>query len=154
MRITQVETDEDLQHIRLLLQEYSLSLGFDLQFQNFEEELTSLPGEYAPPDGCLLLALDDHEAAGCVALRRIEAGICEMKRLYVRPQFRNLKIGKSLAEHVILLAKEIGYRQMRLDTVPSMAQARALYASLGFKEIPPYRHNPIKGALFMELKLT
>jgi len=129
-------------------------LGFDLDFKNFKKELANLPGDYAPPGGRLLIALWREQLSGCVALRKLEDRICEMKRLYVRPQFRGKGIGRALAEAIIEKAREIRYHSMRLDTISSMDGARALYLSLGFKEIAPYRYNPIKGAAFMELGLT
>jgi len=153
LKIFPVETDKDRETIGELFAEYVDSLGFDLGFQNFEEELANLPGEYAPPEGCLLLAKYQVKAAGCVALRKLSEGVCEGKRLYVRPQFRGLKIGRRLAEAIIVEARKIGYSRIRGDTVPSMQIAQALYASLGFKEIEPYCHNPIEGAKFIELKL-
>jgi len=153
LKIFQAETDKDLEMIRMLFAEYADSLSFDLDFQDFEEELANLPSGYAPPSGCLLLAKYKDQLAGCVALRQISEEVCEMKRLYVRPQFRCLGFGRALAEAVIKQARRIGYSRMRLDTVPSMKAARALYKSLGFKKINPYRHNPIEGAEFMELKL-
>ena len=154
LKIIPVNTKEDLHQIRLLFEEYAASLDFNLSFQNFEEELANLPGDYAPPKGRLLLGLWDEEIAGCVALRKINQEGCEMKRLYVRPQFRSLEIGKTLAGKIIEEAKEIGYTGMRLDTVPSMKRARELYETLGFRRIPPYRHNPIAGAVFLELRLA
>lgn len=153
LKIFLVEKDQDLTSARQLLIEYADSLDFDLDFQGFDEELANLPGEYAPPKGYLLLAEYKGQPAGCVALRELEESICEMKRLYVRPEFRGLGIGKALAEAVIAQARNIGYTRMRLDTAPSMQAARALYRSLGFRQISPYRYNPIEGAVFMELEL-
>ncbi len=134
--------------------EYAESLGFSLCFQGFDKELAGLPGDYAPPDGRLLLAEYGGELAGCVALHRLEPEICEMKRLYLRPQFRGKGVGRTLAETAIAEARSIGYRLMRLDTVePIMKDAVAMYHRLGFKEIAPYRANPIEGAMYMELEL-
>lgn len=152
-KVVQVKTRENLEIVRRLFEEYAASLEFDLGFQNFEGELANLPGGYVPPAGCLLLAMYQGQPAGCVGMNQLSEAVCEMKRLYVRPDFRGLKIGRALAEAIIEQARRIGYARMRLDTVPSMQVARALYVSLGFKEISPYRYNPIKGTVFMELKL-
>jgi ribosomal protein S18 acetylase RimI-like enzyme len=148
-----VTSGEDLAQVRELFLAYAGWIGIDLSFQNFDAELAGLPGDYAPPDGCLLLARYDKNPAGCIALRKLEAGICEMKRLFVGLDFHGRGIGKRLAEEVIAEAKRLGYVQMRLDTMPKMAAAQKLYHSLGFKEIAPYRFNPEPGAVFMELDL-
>ena len=153
VKVVQAESEEHLGHIRELFTEYAASLGFDLGFQNFEKELAELPGEYAPPAGRLLLVLCETQVAGCVALRKIGDGICEMKRLYVWPEFRGKGIGKHLAAAIIEEARQMGYARMRLDTLPSMNEAIALYESLGFTRIEAYRYNPIEGAIYMELKL-
>ena len=154
VKIIQVESEKLLNHIRKLFIEYAASLNFDLCFQNFDKELAELPGEYNPPDGLLLLAFYDKKVAGCVALRPLSKNICEMKRMYVRPEFRGKGIGRHLSQTIIEKAREIDYKSMRLDTIPSMKEAIVLYKSLGFKKIKPYRHNPIKGAMYFELKLT
>lgn len=153
MRLTRVETDEQVEEVRTLFKEYEGATGVDLCFQNFGQELASLPGDYAPPAGRLIIAYDDVKAAGCVALRKVDDAVCEMKRLYVRPAFRGTGLGRTLAEHIVGEAREIGYGRMRLDTLPTMRSAIALYGSLGFKEIEPYRFNPVEGTLYMELEL-
>lgn len=153
VRIVHAQTAEHYECIRTLFLKYADSLDFDLGFQHFDDELNTLPGDYAPPDGCLILAEDTGKWTGCVALRRLEDDICEMKRLYVLPDFRHRGIGRILAQAVINEARTKGYAKMRLDTVESMHAARALYASLGFYAIGPYRYNPIDGASYMELEL-
>ena len=150
----QAESPRDIAQARELFLEYAQSLGFSLCFQNFDKELANLPGDYAPPEGRLLLADYDGQLAACVALHKLEADICEMKRLYVRPQFRGKKLGRALADRVIAEARQIGYKRMRLDTVePVMKDAVAMYRKLGFKEICAYRPNPNPGTLYMELEL-
>ena len=152
-RFVQASSQEYLGHARNLFTEYSSSLDIDLCFQNFDKELAELPGDYAPPDGRLLLAIHDSQIAGCAALRKISDGMCELKRMYVRPQFRGKGIAKTMARRLIEDARTIGYTRMRLDTLPPMKEAIELYRSLGFKDIEPYRYNPVEGAIFMELLL-
>jgi ribosomal protein S18 acetylase RimI-like enzyme len=153
MDIIQAHSADHIALARELFREYEAWLGIDLCFQNFEKELAELPGKYAPPDGRLLIAVEDH-VAGCVALRKIGERTCEIKRLFLRPQFRGKGLGRKLAEMIIQSAKEIGYERMRLDTLPpKMNDAIALYRSLGFKEIEAYYDNPVPGAKFMELDL-
>ena len=150
LRFDSALSPEEVEEARRIFREYEASLGVDLCFQGFEEELAGLPGAYAPPSGALLLARCDGESAGCVALRRLEEDVCEMKRLYLRPAFQGRGIGRAMAEAVIGQARRIGYRWMRLDTLPSMTRAIPLYRSLGFYDIPPYTVNPVEGALFLE----
>jgi GNAT superfamily N-acetyltransferase len=155
IRIRPAHTDADMHVARELFVEYGQSLGFSLCFQSFDQEYASLPGKYAPPRGRLLLAEVDARPAGCIALRPLEEGVCEMKRLYVRPEYRGLGIGRRLAETIIAEAKETGYFAMRLDTVEDkMQSAVALYRALGFYEIGPYTTNPVPGAKFMQLELA
>jgi putative acetyltransferase len=154
LEFVQAESVEHVTCARELFQEYAAALGINLCFQNFDQELAELPGAYAPPDGRLLFAVHGNKIAGCIALRKIGDEACEMKRLYVRPEFRGQQIGRALVKRLIREAREIGYMRMRLDTLPAkMDQAIALYRSLGFREIEPYYHNPVAGALFMELSL-
>jgi len=150
LRFDPALSPEEIEEARRLFREYEASLGIDLCFQDFEAELANLPGAYAPPSGALLLARCEEKTAGCVALRRLEEGVCEMKRLYLRPVFQGRGLGRAMAEAVIGQARRIGYSRMRLDTLPSMTRAIPLYRSLGFYDIPPYRVNPVEGALFLE----
>jgi GNAT superfamily N-acetyltransferase len=136
-----------------LFRRYAESLAIDLGFQDFEAELSSLPGKYSPPRGCLLLAWNGDRAVGCVALRPIDDNVCEMKRLYVHPDARAQRVGRRLSERIIQAARAIGYRSMCLDTLPSMSPALRLYADLGFRPIEPYVFNPIEGAIFLGLDL-
>ena len=151
--IEHVASEEDVASVRSLFVEYQAGLGVDLCFQGFDEELAGLPGDYAAPGGCLLVAREDGEPVACVALRRLGAKTCEMKRLYVRPSHRGLGLGRALAKAVIAEARRIGYTRMRLDTLPSMEEAAALYERLGFREIEPYTVNPVPGARFLQLEL-
>ena len=153
MKLIKVASESDLREARALFIEYASSLGFDLSFQGFDEEIARLPGEYSQPDGCILMAYEDSNVAGCVALRKLADGVCEMKRMYVRPTFRGKGIGRALALEVIHIARNSGYERMRLDTMPSMREAIELYRRLGFRKIEAYRYNPLDGALFMELLL-
>ncbi|NWF88521.1 MAG: GNAT family N-acetyltransferase [Ignavibacteriaceae bacterium] len=153
MKLVFVESEKHLTSIRELFLEYAESLGFSLCFQDFDKELANLPGDYSPPDGRLILALDENKPIGCVALRKLEKDICEMKRLYVKPEMRGIGLGKQLVQKIIDEALKIGYVKMRLDTVPKMKEAIDLYHKIGFKEVEPYRENPIEGALYMEKDL-
>ena len=155
VEFSQAKTTDQIGTARELFLEYAESLGIDLCFQNFEKELADLPGSYAPPHGRLLLLRHDDRLAGCVGLRKIGDGICEMKRLYVRPEFRGLGLGKALALKIIEEARGIGNARMYLDTLPQlMDDAIALYRAIGFSQTKPYYHNPVEGALFMELALA
>ncbi len=155
MKFVQAQSPEEIEITRGLFKEYASGLNIDLCFQNFDQEVNGLPGNYAPPSGRLLLAIDGEQVAGCIALRSLGGRDCEMKRLYVRPEFRGKGLGKKLVTTLVDAAREIGYRRMLLDTLPGkMDEAIALYRSLGFREIAPYYHNPVEGALFMELWLS
>jgi len=146
-------SEAEIETVRTLFREYEKSLGISLCFQNFAEEVAGLPGDYAPPDGRLLIAFVGRRPAGCVALRKIGEGVAEMKRLYVRLRFRGMKLGRQLTEAVLEEARSIGYRAVRLDTLPSMREAQTLYLSMGFTDIPPYNDHPVEGTRFMEKKL-
>jgi ribosomal protein S18 acetylase RimI-like enzyme len=157
MRIQPARTQAEIEEARKLFREYEAFLGIDLCFQSFEEELASLPGRYAPPGGELLIAVDsgvgDGKIVGCVALRKLEDGICEMKRLFVKPEARGSGVGRGLARKIITAARELGYSRMRLDTLDRLTEALCLYTSLGFRAIEPYYKNPIPGVVYMELFL-
>jgi ribosomal protein S18 acetylase RimI-like enzyme len=151
--IAHAASSSRLEAVRRLFREYADSLGVDLGFQGFDEELATLPGRYAPPDGRLLIALDGARAAGCIAVRRFDPVTGEVKRLYVRPAARGRGLGRALAREVIEAGREIGYRRLVLDTLEPMAEARELYRSFGFREIAAYYPNPLPGAIYMELAL-
>lgn len=153
LQIVHARTMQEIENVRKLFLEYQRWLGHDLTFQHFDTELAELPGKYAPPTGCLLLAVYENKPIGCVALRKLKESICEMKRLFVRTEHRNLGAGRALVEAIISEAKKLGYAKMRLDTLPSMQRAITLYKSLGFKEIESYYDTPIEGTVFMELDL-
>src|ERR1043165_316924 len=153
MQVRYAKTQEEIETARILFREYAAWLQVDLCFQNFAEELASLPGLYAPPRGRLLIAYSDKEPAGCVALRPLKDSMCEMKRLFVRPAFRGRNLGRRLAEQVVADARSIGYASMVLDTLPSMGPALRLYEGLGFVRRVAYYETPLKETVFMELKL-
>ena len=153
IEIGEATQSKDIAIVRELLREYERALGVDLCFQGFAQELAGLPGDYASPRGILLIACDVSDVAGCIALRPVDDEICEMKRLYVRDAFRAAGLGRRLVERVIATAHSIGYRRMVLDTLPTMVSAQRLYESFGFKDIAPYRHNPVGGTRFLGLDL-
>jgi putative acetyltransferase len=147
-------TAADIAAVKALFLEYAQSLGFSLCFQGFDEEMATFPAKYSPPKGGLLLAKVDGEVAGAVGVWELAPGICEMKRLYLKPEFRGLDLGRRLAEAVVEEGRRLGYRAMRLDTLKTMVAARALYEKMGFVEVAPYYNNPIEGAVYMELALS
>lgn len=153
VRIVEAHEAPLLQEVMALFEEYAGSLDVDLSFQGFEAEMAGMPGEYAPPAGALLLAQEREAAVGCVAMRPFEDRICEMKRMYIRPEGRGRGLGRILSEAIIERACRAGYARMRLDTLPGMKTARVLYGSLGFRPIAPYRYNPVAGTSFLELDL-
>jgi ribosomal protein S18 acetylase RimI-like enzyme len=140
--------------VQELFQEYAAEIGVDLCFQGFSQELAELPGNYAPPEGALFIAEIGGQPAGCVALRRIGDGVCEMKRHYVRPEFRGRGVGRALSDAVIAVARVAPYAALRLDTLSSMKSAVALYRSIGLGEVPAYYDNPLRGVVYFELKLS
>ena len=154
VEILNASAPDDIKEARQLFEEYASSIGISLCFQKFDQEIATLPGKYAPPQGRLLLAREQDRVAGCVALRPLTDGTCEMKRLYVRPEFRGLGLGRRLADEIVSTAKELGYRSIKLDTLPDrMGQALRMYKDMGFKDINPYYENPVAGACFMELQI-
>jgi putative acetyltransferase len=158
LRIVPALSEVTLSQARNLFREYAKMPGVAPCVEDFEKEVASLPGAYAPPDGRLLLAIQElpgnpEMAFGCAALRKLEQDACEMKRLYVRPSFRGDRAGQALVKELIAQARSIGYQRMLLDTLPSMHAAHQLYRTLGFREIPSYQRNPIPGAMFFELEL-
>lgn len=154
LRIIKAENNDHYRSARNLFQQYAASLDFDLEFQDFNTELQTLPGAYGPPGGCILLAVASNRHVGTVALRAIDSSTCEMKRLFVIPQHRKMGIGGALARSIVREAAKLGYKRMRLDTVASMSEANALYVSLGFRPIAPYCFNPLEHAAFYELNLV
>jgi len=158
IEIVAAEGPAHIEAVRTLFREYAGSLGIDLCFQNFGQELAALPGEYVAPHGALLLALVDGEPAGCVAMRPLpeadHANACEMKRLFVRRAFRRFGLGRLLAQQLMDLATQAGHSRMLLDTLDDMEAARALYKDLGFEEVPPYYHNPIAGSHYLMARLS
>jgi ribosomal protein S18 acetylase RimI-like enzyme len=154
MRIQEAVSAGDIARVRQLFLEYQSSLDVDLCFQGFREEVEGLPGSYARPSGCLLLAIDGTDAVGCVALRRVTDADGEMKRLYLQPRARGTGLGRRLTERVIDEARRMGYRRILLDTLPSMTRAIELYQALGFVDIGSYRPNPVAGARFLALTLA
>lgn len=154
VEIRPAEFPHHLDLVRGLFRDYVDALGVSLDFQDFDAELSDLPGDYAPPGGRMLLAWQGQEVLGCVALRPLATGICEMKRLYLKPTARQTGLGKQLAQRICAEARAAGYERMRLDTLSTMTAALRLYRSLGFRPIPPYYYNPIPGAVYLELDLT
>ena len=154
VRLHAATSASDLESVRTLFREYADSLGVNLDYQGFEEEVRELPGKYAPPSGTLVLAFNDDELVGCVGVRPIDDETAEMKRLYVRPAGRGLGLGRTLAEAAIRFATVTGYSRMRLDTLPQMDRAQELYRSLGFMPIDAYRYSAVPGTVFLELVLT
>ena len=152
-KILQAASPEELAQVGELFREYADGLGIDLDFQGFEQELASLPGDYQLPRGSLLLAREGAHGVGCVAIRPLDDETAELKRLYVRPSARTSGLGRALTEAAIAMAMSAGYRRIRLDSLPTMQRAIRLYQALGFRPIPPYRHNPVAGTVFLELDL-
>ena len=154
MRIKQAQTPGEIEEVRHLFREYEAFLGVDLCFQGFESELAGLPGKYAPPSGALLIGISRGKTVGCVALRPLDGGVCEMKRLYVKPEARGTGLGRQLAQEIIAVARELGYSLMRLDTLDRLTEAMRLYEALGFRQTEPYYDNPLQGVVYWELDLA
>lgn len=153
LTVVPIASDADVAEVKQLFREYAAWVGVDLSFQDFDRELADLPGDYVPPAGVLFVAREDGEVAGCVAAHHWRAGVCEMKRLFVRDRFRGCGCGRALVETVIGWARNASYQRILLDTLPVMDQAQRLYTRLGFREVAPYRFNPVPGARFLELSL-
>lgn len=153
IQIIEKYDEQNITEIKDIFIEYRKDLGLDLEFQDFQEELKELPGEYSSPEGAILLAEDNDKTVGCVALRKIDDKTCEMKRLYVKPEYRGQGLGRKLALSIINKARTKGYEKMKLDTLTTLKEANELYRSLGFEECEPYRYNPLEDALYMELEL-
>ena len=153
MKIKHPQTKTEMDEIRRLFREYESFLDVDLCFQSFEEELASLPGKYSRPSGDLLIGLDGERIVGCVAIRKLDDGVCEMKRLFVRPEARGKGLGRRLAQEIIKVARELGYSIMRLDTLDKLLEAKRLYENLGFRKTESYYENPLPGVVYLELVL-
>jgi putative acetyltransferase len=153
LEVREARTPDDIGTARALILAYQASLGVDLEFQDFSHEVATLPGDYSPPGGVLLLAMVDGTPAGCVGVRRLDAARCEMKRLYVNPAVRRCGAGQTLARQAMAHARALGYTHMLLDTLPTMHEAQALYERLGFRDVPAYRSNPVAGTRYLEARL-
>jgi GNAT superfamily N-acetyltransferase len=153
MQIKQAKSPSEIEQVRRLFREYETFLDEDLCFQSFEEELAGLPGKYALPSGALLIAVHRGRTVGCVGVRELGSGVCEMKRLFVRPEARGLGVGRKLAAEIIAVARSLGYSLMRLDTLDRLTEAMRLYQSLGFRKTAPYYSNPLPGVVYLELVL-
>ena len=153
IELVQATDKHEMKKVKEIFIEYRKDLGLDLSFQDFQDELDELPGEYSPPDGTIILAKEVDKIKGCVALRKIDEHTCEMKRLYVKPEHRGKGLGRKLAVSIIDIARNKGYTKMKLDTLTTLKKANQLYCSLGFEDCEPYRYNPLDDALYMELEL-